>query len=249
MGNGNKKVNNNMPPNILCKKTTGIIDIGLKTYRESYLLQKNYVENRAADKINDTLIFVEHKPVITIGRSGSKDHLLKSKLELKQNNIDVIEVNRGGDITYHGPGQLVGYPIMKLDRNSLDINQLSRCYEEVIIRTLAKYGINAERITGYTGVWYKNNKIAAIGIGIKKQITFHGFAINNDLDLTPFTYIIPCGIKDKGVTSIKEILDYGVDKTDLINSVASSFKKIFNTSLNWRSSDDISLMDQTEGPK
>lgn len=173
-------------------------------YKKAYQLQLELRDKRLKNAINDTLLLVEHPPVLTIGTSGSRDNLVVSSDYLSQKGIEVIESNRGGDITYHGPGQIVGYPILNLKEHKQDLHWLLRSYEEVFIRFLKDYNIEAQRISGLTGVWVGNEKITAIGVGVRRWITYHGFAFNINPNLEHFSYIIPCGIKDKGVTSLKK---------------------------------------------
>ncbi len=213
-------------------KKAGVIDLGLKAYGEAYKIQMQHLEKRINGKIRDTLLLVEHPPVITIGRGGTEQHLLMNKELLKQKGISLYETNRGGDITYHGPGQLVGYPIFDLKEHGRDLHQAVRNYEESIIRTLAEFDIKAGRIKELTGVWVGDEKVAAIGVGVRKWVTFHGFALNVNNDLTPFSYIIPCGIRDKGVTSMKKLLGQEVDMQRVKQKIVEKFGEVFNLNFN-----------------
>lgn len=196
-------------------------------YQEAFELQLELLNKRLENKINDSLVLVEHPPVLTIGTSGSRDNVVVSSDYLKKKGIDVFETNRGGDITYHGPGQLVGYPILNLKEHNQDLHWLLRSYEEVFIRVLKEYGINAQRIKGLTGVWVGNEKITAIGVGVRHWITYHGFAFNINPNLDHFSYIIPCGIKDKGVTSLKKLLGYEQNKEEVAEKVVKYFTEVF----------------------
>lgn len=183
-----------------------VLDLGKKDFKEVYKIQKELVGRRYREEIPDTLILTEHYPVFTIGRSGSRENILCSEEKLEEEGIQVYEIDRGGDITYHGPGQIVGYPVMDLRKQGRDVHLYLRKLEEVIIRFLATYSIQGERIEGMTGVWIQNKKIASIGIGISKWITYHGFCVNLYPNLKHFQMINPCGL-GKPVTSLREILD------------------------------------------
>ncbi|KXS49886.1 MAG: lipoyl(octanoyl) transferase [Halanaerobium sp. 4-GBenrich] len=196
-------------------------------YKKAYQLQLELRDKRLKNAINDTLLLVEHPPVLTIGTSGSRDNLVVSSDYLSQKGIEVIESNRGGDITYHGPGQIVGYPILNLKEHKQDLHWLLRSYEEVFIRFLKDYNIEAQRISGLTGVWVGNEKITAIGVGVRRWITYHGFAFNINPNLEHFSYIIPCGIKDKGVTSLKKLLGYEIEKEEVAEKIIKYFAEVF----------------------
>ena len=203
-------------------KIIKLIDLGIKSYEETLKVQEQYFNNTIEAKKNNRktksntltdnyLLFVEHHPVITLGKSGKKDNLLLNNNELLDKGIEFYHTNRGGDITYHGIGQIVGYPIFDLDNFFTDIHKYLRFLEEVIILTLAEYGLYADRSQGETGVWLdvgKPNarKICAMGVKASRWVTMHGFALNVNTDLSFFDYIIPCGIKGKSVTSLKKEL-------------------------------------------
>jgi len=179
-------------------------------------------------EINDSLLILEHPSVITLGRSAYKSNILISKEELVRKNIKVFDIERGGDVTFHNPGQIVGYLIIDLNNHGKDIKLLVWKIENFIINMLKKeYNINASRINGLRGVWVRNAKIAALGISVKKWITMHGFAINANNDLDGFKLIVPCGIKDKKVTSIKELTGKSINKDKLKKYVASYFADEF----------------------
>jgi lipoate-protein ligase B len=178
------------------------LDWGKTAYREAWERQLELVEKRRLDGCADTLVLTEHEPVFTIGaRHGASDHLVWTAAMLEQQGIEVVKTNRGGDITYHGPGQIVGYPIMSL-REKRDLHAYLRDLEEVLIRTVAHFGITASRREGKTGIWIEDRKIAAIGVAVKSWITYHGLALNVNPNLEHFAGIIPCGITDGSVTSL-----------------------------------------------
>ena len=208
-------------------KKLDIIKYGMINYKKAYKLQLELLEKRYQNKINDTLLLVEHPPIFTIGASGTRDNILAADKLLAQAGIEVFETNRGGDITYHGPGQLVGYPILNLKEHTKDLHWLLRSYEEVFIRLLKEYNIQADRIKGLTGVWVGNKKITAIGVGVRHWITYHGFAFNINPNLEHFSYIIPCGIKDKGVTSLKKEMGFETKKEEVIEKIIKYFTQVF----------------------
>jgi len=203
-----------------------VINFDLVEYREGLKLQKLYEEKSLNNK-TDFLLLLEHYPVITIGKSGKKSNVLINEKELKDKGILVYHTDRGGDATYHGAGQLVGYPIFNLRFYKKDVKWYVQSLEEILIRTLNEYEIKAEMIPKLIGVWVNSKKIASIGVRIQKWITSHGFALNVNNDLTPFSYIIPCGIKDVEITSMKEILNREVDMGNLKEIIVEKFKEIF----------------------
>jgi lipoate-protein ligase B len=186
------------------------------------------VKERIAGTIPDTLLLLTHPPVYTIGRAGTRKHILVSDAVLEREGLAVHEVDRGGDITYHGPGQLVGYPILDLQQHGKDLHKLSDQYEEVIIRVLGEYGIKAGRIPECPGVWVGQEKICALGIGVTKWVSYHGWALNINPDMTHFGYITPCGIIGKGVTSLKNLLGRDVTMEEIVPRVVKSFGEVFN---------------------
>ena len=207
------------------------LDLGTIEYERAFELQKRCVETRAQGKIQDLLILLEHLPVFTFSKSTEPEHLLVPLSSLTERGITVSPTNRGGDITYHGPGQLVGYVIMDLSGRGRDLHRYVRDLEQLIIDTLAEWGINASRDAEHPGVWVENEKIAAIGIAVNRQwITMHGFSLNIDPCLEHFSLIVPCGIRDKGVTSMKRILGEDVDPERLKADIINNFQRIFETS-------------------
>jgi lipoate-protein ligase B len=180
------------------------IDWGRTAYKEAWDRQLTLVDRRRAGECEDTLVLTEHEPVYTIGvRPGADQHLVWTAKILEEQGIAVVKTNRGGDITYHGPGQIVGYPILSLQQRR-DLHGYLRDLEEVLIRTVAHFGLTAGRREGKTGIWIEDRKIAAIGVAVKSWTTYHGFALNVNPDLRHFTGIVPCGITDGSVTSLEE---------------------------------------------
>ncbi|MEN3203487.1 MAG: lipoyl(octanoyl) transferase LipB [Atribacterota bacterium] len=183
--------------------------LGTIPYARGLKLQRRLVEEVLRRELPGVLLLLEHYPVVTLGRGAKREHLLLPKEEFQKRGIEVYEVERGGDVTYHGPGQIVGYPIVNLRFWHKDVHAFLRALEEVLIRFLGSFGVEAFRFPPYTGVWVNHKglrKIAAIGVAVKQWVTYHGFALNIAPDLTPFRYIIPCGIPDFGVTSLAEVL-------------------------------------------
>jgi lipoyl(octanoyl) transferase len=206
-------------------------DVGRMRYADALALQQQLVDLRKRGEGVDTLLFVEHPHVVTMGRNGSDANILASSDILARTGIDYFETNRGGDVTYHGPGQLVGYPILDLREWRRDVHSYFQGVEQALIDALAVFGICAERIPerGYEGVWVEGEKIAAIGIHISRWITSHGFALNVDTDLSYFKYIVPCGLT-KPVTSLRK-LGCMASGEEVRGAVAASFAKVFQYEL------------------
>jgi len=202
------------------------------SYVDALELQKRLAEQRRAGEIEDVLLLVEHPPVLTLGvrGDGGRSHILVSEAELSARHIDVFETRRGGDITYHGPGQIVGYPIIDLNPDRRDVHKYVRDIEEVLIRVAADYGITAGRIPGLTGVWVGDEKLAAIGVRIQRWVTSHGFALNHTTDLSHFNLIVPCGIADRGVTSL-ERLGCTASRFEVEDRIAAHFAEVFRRDL------------------
>lgn len=203
-------------------------DLGLIDYKKAWDLQKQVFEHRLINEIDDTLFLLEHNNTYTLGKIADKKHLISSERYLCENNISVYEIDRGGDITYHGPGQIVGYPIINLNNWKKDTHKYLRALEEVIIKVCKHFNLVAARNTRYTGVWIGNRKIAAIGIKVSRWITMHGFAFNVNTDLSFFQGIIPCGISDKEVTSLKKELGYELDMNFLKELLLKNFCEVFD---------------------
>lgn len=197
-------------------------------YRDAWDLQREtHSARRQSKSTNDVLYLLEHPHTYTLGKVADSKHLLYSKEELENKGIKVYEIDRGGDITYHGPGQLVGYPIIHLSEWKEDTHLYLRTLEEVIIKTCGDYGLETGRVDGLTGVWIEDRKIAAIGIKISKWVTMHGFAFNVNTDLNLFNGIIPCGINDKEVTSLQKELGKDVNMTEVKKRLLDNFKNSF----------------------
>jgi lipoyl(octanoyl) transferase len=208
-------------------RTLDLRRLGHRRYAEVWELQKSLVQQRIADEVGDTLILVEHNHVYTLGRNADENNLIADEAWLKGRGVEIFNIERGGDITYHGPGQIVGYPILALRRHGHDIHKYLRDIEEVIIRTLAEYDIEGGRDPENTGVWVGSEKIAAIGVKLTRWITMHGFAFNINTDLNYFTGIIPCGIQHKGVTTLQRLLGRDVPLPEVEEKVINHFKTIF----------------------
>jgi len=202
-------------------------DLGRINYAEALNLQRELVAMRQGESLPEILLLVEHNHVITFGRAGRETNLLTDDESLKKSRVEVYYIERGGDVTYHGPGQLVAYPIFDLNYWKKDLHLFLRNLEEVIILTLQEYDLKAERIKGLTGVWVKGKKVAAIGVAVKKWITLHGFALNVNTDLSYFRFIHPCGIVDKPVTSMQELLGGKVDLREVSKIVQEKFAGVF----------------------
>jgi len=208
-----------------------LIKTGILDYQFAWDWQRELHQQRVSGEIVDTLILTEHPHTYTIGKAGGEEHLIADERVLKQNGITVYRIDRGGDITYHGPGQIVGYPILDLHNYYLDVHRFLRDLEEVIIQTLAKYDIVADRVNGLTGVWVSGGKIAAIGVKVSRWVTMHGFAFNVNTDLSYFGNIVPCGISDKPVTSMARLLGTKVDYEAVKDMVARKFEDVFDLEL------------------
>ena len=200
-----------------------IQNIGRKSYKAVWDLQKEMQQQRIRGEIEDTLILVEHDLVYTLGKNADKDHLLQSRDE----SVDVFNIERGGDITFHGPGQLVGYPILDLSNYKKSVSWYMRTLEQVLIDTLIEFKIIAQRNDGLTGVWVGDEKIAALGVRISRWVTMHGFALNVNPDLSFYDGIIPCGIFDHGVTSMEQLLGKTQNNDNVKNVVIKKFNKYF----------------------
>ena len=198
-------------------------DLGVTPFLEAWALQKELVAARKAGLIPDILLLLEHPHVITLGRNACREHILAVPPE-----VEVLETNRGGDVTYHGPGQLVGYPILDLaGLGKRDVAWYMRSLEEVLIGALAEFGIAGVRIPGLTGVWVGPDKIAALGVHLSRWVTCHGFALNVNPDLAYFNCIVPCGIRNHGVTSMERLLGRRVEVAAVKQSVLRSFERVF----------------------
>ena len=211
-------------PTSLAAATT--LDWGRTGYEAAWRQQEELVARRNAGEIGDTLVFTEHEPVFTLGvRRGAEQHLIWDAAELARRGVAVVTTNRGGDITYHGPGQIVGYPIVSLNPRK-DLHAYLRFLEQVLINTVGTFGLAADRRAGKTGIWLGPRKIAAIGIAVKKWTAFHGFALNVNADLTPFSGIVPCGITDGTVTSMQLELGRELALAEVKRVLAAEFWRL-----------------------
>ncbi|HUF50322.1 MAG TPA: lipoyl(octanoyl) transferase LipB [Longimicrobiales bacterium] len=202
--------------------------LGLVEYAAALELQRTLVLQRRADDIPDTLLLLEHPHVITLGTSAHRDHVLIDDAQGRLLGIDICDTGRGGDVTYHGPGQLVGYPILDLKPDRCDVHRYVRDMEEALIRALASLGVDAARKDGLTGVWVNDEKIAAIGVRVSSGwITSHGFAFNVTTDLAYFNSIVPCGISDHGVTSLQHVLGNAPPMEHVSTAVVAAFAAVF----------------------
>ncbi len=199
-------------------------------------MQAELLRRRADNKIADVLLLLEHPPTITIGKSGKLENVLASQKQLDKEGIALFFVDRGGDVTYHGPGQLVGYPIIDLRQRGKDVHQYVRDLEEVIIRTLNDFGINACRDRNHAGVWVKDEEIAALGLRVRKWVTMHGFALNVNTNLDHFSLINPCGFSDRKATSISNLLSQDISMEAVTERFLAHFSKVFDSGVE-RSSD------------
>jgi len=204
--------------------------LGLVDYRVALAEQAALVSDRQAGRIDDVLLFVEHPPVVTLGvRRGGRAHIVASPTALASRGIEVFETGRGGDVTYHGPGQIVGYPILDLKPDRCDVHRYVRDLEEVLIRAAREFFVDARRVQGLTGVWVQEQKLAAIGVRLSRWVTSHGFAMNLDTDLQDFELIVPCGIADRGVTSLQR-LGCNAPRGDVEDAIARHFLDVFERS-------------------
>ncbi|MFO7264976.1 MAG: lipoyl(octanoyl) transferase LipB [Limnochordales bacterium] len=204
------------------------VDLGRVPYAQAWDLQAALVEARLGGRVPDLLLFVEHPHVYTLGRGADERHVLWNQQQLAQKGVEVYHVDRGGDVTYHGPGQVVGYPILDLRRRGRDAHKYLRDLEEAIIRALADFGIAAGRVPGLTGVWVGGAKIAAIGVKFTRWVTSHGFALNVNTDLTYFSGIIPCGLSNRGVTSLAQLLGREVPLATVHEALRRRFAEVFD---------------------
>ena len=206
-----------------------VVKAGLIDYKKALKLQESVFQYKKEGKLQeDVVILLQHPPTITIGRKGSLKEILVGIRELKQKGVFFYEIGRGGKVTYHGPGQLVGYPILDLRSYGRDLHLYLRGLEEVIIKTLDEFGIKAHRKEGLTGVWIKNKKVASIGIQVKSWISMHGFALNVNCDLTYFNLIQPCGMESEVMTSITKILNKNIDIKEVEEKLIPNLAKVFS---------------------
>jgi lipoyl(octanoyl) transferase len=207
--------------------------LGLVPYGEALELQRTLVEERRHGRVGDLLLLVEHPHVLTLGvrGDGGRSHILASAEALAARGVEVFETGRGGDITYHGPGQIVGYPIIDLKPDRCDVHRYVRDLEDVLIRTARDFGVEAVRVEGLTGVWVGREKLAAIGVRIARWITSHGFALNVSTNLDNFNLIVPCGIADRGVTSLDRLAGRTIARAAVEDRVAANFGSVFGAAV------------------
>lgn len=218
------------------------VDIGRTKYADAWELQRKVFSARQQHRIGDVILLTEHDHVYTLGKAADENHLLAKNEELSKMRVEVFWIDRGGDITYHGPGQIVGYPILNLNDYYNDIHRYLRELEEVLIRTLAEYAIAGTRESEFTGVWVHDEKIAALGVKVSKWVTMHGFALNVKTDLSYFDRIIPCGIFHKGVTSLQELLKAEIDLNEVQHKILHHFSHIFNAEIKQISKEELETM-------
>ncbi len=206
------------------EKTLDVVCLGRRKYDEVWEKQKELVDQRRFEAVPDTLILVEHDPVYTLGKNSNEDHLLQSR----DKHVPIYQIERGGDVTFHGPGQLVGYPILDLHHHRLSVSWYMRTLEEILIQTLGQFGIESQRREGLTGVWVREEKIAALGVRLSRWISMHGFALNVNTDLKFFDGIIPCGIFEHDVTSMSQILGKEVSLVEVEETLITVFRLLFS---------------------
>ena len=227
------------------------IDLGLIGYAEAYALQKRIVAARKADAVEDVLLLCEHPHVITQGRNGRREHLLVGEHVLRQKGVEFYATSRGGDITYHGPGQIVGYPILSLGEIRRDVVWYVRMLEEAMIRATAEFGITGKRVAGKTGLWVEagntEKKLGAIGVHISRWVTSHGFAYNVSTDLRFFDLIVPCGIADRKATSLEKLLGRAVETAEVAPRFAPHLGELFGRQLKEASKEELlKMLDHAE---
>jgi lipoyl(octanoyl) transferase len=206
-----------------------VCSLGAVPYLTALETQRHLVAARQSGRIHDRLLLLEHPAVITVGVSGraSRDHVVATPAELQDRGIEILDVRRGGDVTYHGPGQLVGYPVIDLKPDRCDVRRYVRDIEEVLISTVAAFGVEAGRVSGLTGVWVGREKLAAIGVRLSRWVTSHGFALNVTTNLAHFDLIVPCGLQGYGVTSLERLLGTAPARYDLDAVLAGEFGRVF----------------------
>ncbi len=208
--------------------------LGTVDYAEAHRVQKELQSKRIAGEIGDTVLLLEHPPVLTMGRSAKEQHVLAPREALEARGISVHHVGRGGDVTYHGPGQLVAYPIIDLKPDRKDVRKYVSSLEEAMIRSCAEFGLTAARVEGLNGAWIGDRKVGAVGVRISRWVTMHGLALNVNSDLRHFEMIVPCGIADKGVTSLCSELGRPVHVSDVIEPLARHFAKLYDAEIEWQ---------------
>ena len=220
--------------------------LGIIGYGPALDLQQRLVAERQRGLIPDQLLLLQHPPVITRGVRAGADNVLASPALLRRRGVEIHDVRRGGDVTYHGPGQLVGYPIVLLKPDRCDVHRYVRDLEEVLVRTAAEFGVRATRVPGLTGVWVGNDKLAAIGVRLSRWVTSHGFALNVTTDLDDFALIRPCGLADRGVTSLRRLTGREIPDAAVADCAAQRFAEVFEREIRAGSGPDRSIGASTQ---
>ncbi len=228
-----------MIPVTVTRPSLRVVDLGRISFSEGFELQQGIVKARQEGRTVDHLLLLEHHSVITLGRRGDLGHVRVSEEERERLGVELHHTNRGGDVTWHGPGQLVGYPVICLAPDRKDIVRYVRDLEQVIISTLNEFGVKAGLIEGLTGVWVGDEKIAAIGVRVSRWVTSHGFAFNICNSLEPYNYIVPCGIRDRGVTTLSRVIGREVGVQEASEVLAGHFARIFGRETDESSPDDV----------
>jgi lipoyl(octanoyl) transferase len=205
--------------------------LGRVRYADGLALQAELVRRRQANDVSDTLLLLEHEPVVTLGQNAKREHLLLTPEELRARGFDIQETGRGGDVTYHGPGQLVAYPILSLAPDRCDVHRYLRDLEEVMIRTCRDYGLAADRVPKLTGAWIGDRKVGAIGVRVARWVTSHGLALNVNTDLVAFSHIVPCGLSGSAVTSLAQELGRPLPLGEVMNRLTHHFARVFGRCL------------------
>ncbi|MEO8360773.1 MAG: lipoyl(octanoyl) transferase LipB [Vicinamibacteria bacterium] len=213
----------------VAKAALDVRRLGRISYALGLALQEKLVEERKRGEINDTLLLLEHDAVVTLGRNAKAENLLLSEDRLRERGVELFEVGRGGDVTYHGPGQIVGYPIIEIPPHRRDVHRYVRDLEEVMIKVCGDYGFFGRRIAGKSGTFVGDNKIGAIGVRVSRWVTSHGFAFNVNTDLHGFEVIVACGLRDQGVTSLAKLLGAEVDLAEVEERLALRFREVFGS--------------------
>ncbi len=233
----------------MAERELWVVRLGRMGYEECLELQREVARQRITGAVpQDVLLLVEHPPVVTLGRSSKQKNLISSPDFLRSRGVELFEVERGGDVTFHGPGQLVGYPVFDLKRHKQDLHWYLRSVEEAIIRTIGEYGIPGERSTGYTGVWTRGRKIASIGVHARDWVTWHGFALNVTTDLSYFDFIVPCGIDGVTMTSIEKESSLALDMDAVGSLAAQEFATLFDLSLLEVDSTELGVRNEEQLP-
>ena len=207
--------------------------LGVVPYADALALQERLVEARLAGQTGDVLLLLEHPPVVTLGRGAKREHLRLTEALLRERGVEVFESGRGGDVTYHGPGQLVGYPILDLGPDRQDVRRYVGDLEEVMLRVATTYGLVGKRIAGLNGAWIGDRKIGAVGVRIRRWVTMHGFALNVTTDLRAYDAIVPCGIPDKDVTSLTREIGHTLPMAEVVQRAGTVFAEVFGATATW----------------